>query len=1003
MAGLPPVGVQAIVQGVTEYVSNIKQMTTVTNDFTKNTTGNASGGGSAFAGIGAAAGGIGVAGLLAMAAAAAVAWKAINAVIDAVTNGIKALVDFGKESVQAAARVNELTLAAVFLGMKGGSTQVEIEGMIKKMQEMGVTNDAAALTIAQLARYNLNLAQSTELVKIAQDAAILTGKSASETLDDITRAIVDNMPRALKSAGLPIDAAAAEEIYAKSLGKTKEALTEDESAQARLNAVIEKGAAIAGLNELAQANAGKQMRSLNRDVDELKDSAGQPFQAAFLNWAMTLRMIAQGLTKAIEPGGALYPIMIALGAAASFLTEGLKNLVSVAIETGTAFVNGLAGPMGTAAQDAFTWGGNIIINLATGIVDAASSVLTWAMNVVSNMLSFWLAPGSPPKVAPKIDKWGADAMTQYLKGFTEADFSVLNSIEGAFSGAINALVGLGQIKDQQAGNKIIASQMLNLAALQQQFKETGKINEQMLSKIAAKTGKFTEQLKTYIRDELMLTAALDAQAAAEKRLDDAKKAFATSDQKVNALTREYNAMLRSGASKEALKAKLAEINAAEKARDLAADNITTSETDLEAAKAKTEEMQKAAKLQEQLIQQLTKLAQAQAKTKEAKPPSAGAGAGGLALPKAPKDTKGIGGIDVIGEIGRAVENAKRLIGQKLSGLWDNLTFSIQAALIPAVDRISLVWAGLAPKLETTWKWIKGQAKFFTDAISQFWKDHGDSIMAVWDFIKSIIAVRLGEMITQFETWWPRVVEVWNNLWTLIKAFLFVKWEEMKIQFQQGLDFIGTAFDTFAAILKFDWGKFWTDLGIAIGNKIREIIGKAQEIWDGITKAVETFAKGLRTKWETFWNGLLGFVKGLATDFYNVGVNIVQSIIDGYNSIINRLKKLVEGLGAMLPEWLRKLLGMSSPSKVFQEIGRNMIEGLGVGVKNEMKNLNATMKNTAIQVQAEYQSAVANSPTMAMAGASSGVSVNFGTVNINNGMDLGIFAAQVRNVIVRELH
>ena len=114
------------------------------------------------------------------------------------------------------------------------------------------------------------------------------------------------------------------------------------------------------------------------------------------------------------------------------IIAGLSAGLTVGIEKISAFVKELAdslsGQFDNLGKDAKAWGANIIGSLAEGMAAAAKFVVNVLIDL-GNIIASWLMPGSPPKLLPKLGKWGASAMTEYMKGWINADFSVFNDIE----------------------------------------------------------------------------------------------------------------------------------------------------------------------------------------------------------------------------------------------------------------------------------------------------------------------------------------------------------------------------------------------------------------------------------------------------------------------------------------------------------------------------------------------------------------------------------------------
>lgn len=116
-----------------------------------------------------------------------------------------------------------------------------------------------------------------------------------------------------------------------------------------------------------------------------------------------LRSITSRTARAV--GSALNGIVRAI-------SNALNGLVDFLAETTDALLGSTA--------DFVSFGFNIGASLAKGII-ASGSVLAGALGSIGNLLSFWLAPGSPPRIAPDIDDWGQATMEEYIEAFGNAN------------------------------------------------------------------------------------------------------------------------------------------------------------------------------------------------------------------------------------------------------------------------------------------------------------------------------------------------------------------------------------------------------------------------------------------------------------------------------------------------------------------------------------------------------------------------------------------------------
>lgn len=81
----------------------------------------------------------------------------------------------------------------------------------------------------------------------------------------------------------------------------------------------------------------------------------------------------------------------------------------------------------------------------------------------------------------------------------------------------------------------------------------------------------------------------------------------------------------------------------------------------------------------------------------------------------------------------------------------------------------------------------------------------------------------------------------------------------------------------------------------------------------------------------YWEPITKWFSGLWAKFKVWGAAIIDGFIGGIKAKWEAIKDLAARLAGMLPEAVRKVLGIKSPSRVFQEIGQNIMTGLQQGI------------------------------------------------------------------------
>jgi hypothetical protein len=120
-----------------------------------------------------------------------------------------------------------------------------------------------------------------------------------------------------------------------------------------------------------------------------------------------------------------------------------------------------------------------------------------------------------------------------------------------------------------------------------------------------------------------------------------------------------------------------------------------------------------------------------------------------------------------------------------------------------------------------------------------------------------------------------------------------------------------AFDDAVLNVALGFGRF----GTALGTSIRAFAGKASELLGFLLTPFRSFGK------------MLG------DDLFLVGQNAIGALIRGLRSMGTRLFDVVRSIGRSVWDTLSKLWKISSPSKVFMSLGKDVGFGLALGIES----------------------------------------------------------------------
>jgi hypothetical protein len=884
--------------------------------------------------------------------------------LNAAVSGFKSLTI---ESVNVAARFEQIRQAAYLTGMRMGQTQQQVDEMIDSIRSYGIEADVAADLVVQFSRYQLDLTKATELARVAQDAGVITGRNSSETLKSLTWAIQTNSTEMLRSAGVSVDLAQAQKRMAEELGKNVSNLTEAERQQAALNAVIEEGAKIAGAYELSTNTAAGALKSMQRVMNDMRVALGEPFLEGYREFILGTKEATQALTEMMKPGGQLYPVLVKLGAIFLVIGRAFRDFATNNLNDIADWAAGSLNSFSEFAGVAAGYGANIIAQFARGMADAITTILVPIIQWLAALLTSWFAPGSPPRVAPQIDEWGYNTAQQFLKGMTwvgESDMApVAEAIQNAMQPVLDAVADLGgstmmallhgmtqadfDVLSSMQGTFEAAFRAMGLEDSEGLFKELSSgamaalasgADTDFLNQVTASLGEYGQEISELVDIQLDLAAANEAVQAAETAPRNSRKQEESSQENLNKVINEYNKMAKEGASPAALAAKRAEFEASRAQRDAARQAREEAEDSLETASEGNEELRERVSLQQALVDQLLRLTQAAAQES-----AGGGGGGGGGMPEMP----------AIGGGGGMPEIDPSKISEDVKKMADDIQKKLEDAFKPLTD------LGNSPEM----KELKEAFKSIGDTLS------GIDTAEVTKFFDTLIenetAVKVGEVAAKILL----LAGGFKLAGTIIGGIITV-FSKLRVIFEVAAIVLGTTtlvvgglvagiaalvylivgnpgdwqgawvgiWNNFVIIveetierLKLAWSAIGPLLGVLF-VEIKELIRqKAQEAWQKLVDAVQEAKEKVS-----------GFVEQLKAVLYLKFMEIMTSVIllrakfedlrDKVSNVVDRIKDFVRGLKTSIEENINTAKGILDGLKGAWNDAYNAVMNSDIGGK-----------------------------------------------------------------------
>ena len=163
-------------------------------------------------------------------------------------------------------------------------------------------------------------------------------------------------------------------------------------------------------------------------------------------------------------------------------------------------------------------------------------------------------------------------------------------------------------------------------------------------------------------------------------------------------------------------------------------------------------------------------------------------------------------------------------------------------------------------------------------------------------------------------------------------------------FQGILKLLGGLLQGIAKVLK------W--LAEIIVVAVEWVMNLLDAIFDLIGGALEPL-KGALGGIKDAWTNVIDWFKGIPDFFKNLGKNIMTGLTNGIKSFIFKPIYAIKNVGTTIKNTFKKLFGINSPSKVFEEYGVFTMDGFTIGIDsqkstviNDLSNMSNTISENA---------------------------------------------------------
>lgn len=237
-----------------------------------------------------------------------------------------------------------------------------------------------------------------------------------------------------------------------------------------------------------------------------------------------------------------------------------------------------------------------------------------------------------------------------------------------------------------------------------------------------------------------------------------------------------------------------------------------------------------------------------------------------------------------------------------------------------------------------------------DGLGSLWEEHLRPLVdKIGEFVGSVVTA----IQTLWEMWLKPLIDwiIANIIPVLVPIFESI-WNTIKNVFGSIADTIGGIIDTFKGLIDFivgvftgDWSKAWEGIKTFFTGIWETIKGFFETIWNALKGIVETYINivkaqistvlnAIKTIWENIWNGISGFVTTIWNAIKTAISNVINAIKSAISTVFNNIKNTVSNIFNSIK---------NTASNIWNTIKNNIVNAV-TNIKNGIVNTFQTAYN-----------------------------------------------------------
>ncbi|MCY8918039.1 hypothetical protein MOE20_01140 [Bacillus atrophaeus] len=286
-------------------------------------------------------------------------------------------------------------------------------------------------------------------------------------------------------------------------------------------------------------------------------------------------------------------------------------------------------------------------------------------------------------------------------------------------------------------------------------------------------------------------------------------------------------------------------------------------------------------------------------------------------------------------------------------IWGSLSKWLSSTWTSIKNAASKIWQGFLTLLKKNFELQKNVVTTVYNAIksisSKIWNSIKGAVVKIWNSLKSAASNAFLFMKNKIAGHILATREKLVNLWNSAKSKATSIWNSLKNVASGSFLYMKTKVTAHVLATKEKIINLWNSAKSKVISIYNGIKSAASNAFLYMKNQIANRIIATREKIVSIWNSVLKFFKGI--NLKSIGRNIIQGLINGIGSMAGALASKVKSMANAVPNGMKKMLGIHSPSRVMRDqVGYHVGTGMAAGIDKSQAKVKAAAARAAKAAQ-----------------------------------------------------